>query len=163
SSEGTATSFSVSGTFSDPAGALDQTYTAVINWGDSTTDTATVTGSSNPFGYSFSGNHTYLQSGHYHVTVSVTDTDGQTGPSAPISVSPATVAPSLSPHTALLPSSSERTATSFSVSGTFSDPAGALDQTYTAVINWGDSTTSTATVSGSNNPFGYSLDRKSVL
>ena len=53
---------------SDPGGAAEAPYTAVINWGDSTTDTATVSGSGNPFSYSFNGNHTYAQSGNYEVT-----------------------------------------------------------------------------------------------
>src|SRR6266436_6376219 len=156
-SEGSSTSFSVSGTFTDPAGALDQPFTAVVNWGDSTTDTAIVSGSGNPFGYSFSGSHTYAQSGSYNVTVSVTDKDGATGTSAATAVAVANVAPTVGTPTVSPTSISEGSSTSFSVSGTFTDPAGALDQAFTAVVNWGDSTTDTAIVSGSGNPFGYSF------
>src|SRR6266436_4709529 len=94
-SEGSATSFSVSGAFTDPAGALDQPFTAVVNWGDATTSTAVVSGSSNPFSYSFSGNHTYAQSGPYNVTVSVTDKDGGTGTSAAAAVTVNNVAPTV--------------------------------------------------------------------
>jgi Domain of unknown function DUF11/Carboxypeptidase regulatory-like domain len=157
SNEGSSTSFSVSGTFMDPAGALDAPFTAVVNWGDSTTSTATVSGSANPFGYSFSGNHTYAQSGSYNVTVSVTDKDGSTGTSAAQSVTVANVAPTVGKPTVSPISANEGSNTAFSVSGTFTDPAGALDAPFTAVVNWGDSTTSTATVSGSANPFGYSF------
>jgi hypothetical protein len=155
--EGTSTNFSVSGTFSDPAGALDQPFTAVINWGDNSTSTTTVSGSGNPFGYAFNGNHTYAQSGPYNVTVSVTDKNGGTGTSAATAVSVANVAPTVSTPTVTPISTSEGSSTSFSVSGTFTDPAGVLDQPFTAVINWGDSTTSTATVSGSGNPFSYAF------
>jgi hypothetical protein len=155
--EGAGTSFNVSGTFTDPAGALDQPYTAVINWGDNTTDTATVSGSANPFSYSFNGNHTYADAGSYNVTVSVTDTDGGTGTSAATTVTVANVAPTVSTPTVSPTSANEGTSTSFSVSGTFTDPANTLDEPYTAVINWGDNTTDTATVSGSANPFSYSF------
>ena len=84
--EGASTTFSVSGMFTDPANALDEPFTAIINWGDNSTDTATVTGSGNPFNYAFSGNHTYAQSGSYDVTVSVTDKDGGTGTSSAVMV-----------------------------------------------------------------------------
>jgi len=94
-SEGTAASFTVSGAFTDPAGALDQPFSAVIHWGDGSTDTATVTGGSNPFSYAFSGNHTYAQSGSYNVTVSVSDKDGDSGTSAAVTVSVANVAPTV--------------------------------------------------------------------
>lgn len=84
--EGTITGFSVSGTFTDPAGVLAQPFTAVVNWGDSTTSVATVSGSGNSFSYNFSGSHTYAQNGSYGVTVSVTNSGGGTGTSAPTSV-----------------------------------------------------------------------------
>ena len=156
-SEGSSTAFSVSGTFSDPAGASEQPYTAVINWGDSTTSTAAVSGSANPFSYSFSGNHTYAQSGSYNVTVSITDKDGATGTSAATAVTVANEAPTVSTPTVAPTSTTEGSSTSFTVNGTFTDPAGAADAPFTAVINWGDSTTDTATVTGSGNPFDYSF------
>ena len=156
-SEGSSTAFSVSGTFTDPAGASEQPYTAVINWGDTTTDTATVSGSGNPFSYSFSGNHTYAQSGSYNVTVSVTDKDGGTGTSAATSVTVANVAPTVGTPTVSPTGTITGVSTPFSVGGTFTDPAGALDQPFTAVVNWGDTTTDTAIVSGSGNPFSYSF------
>src|SRR3989440_3577547 len=56
-----------------PAGALDQPFTAIVSWGDGTADTAVVSGSANPFTYTFTGNHTYAQNGTFDVTVSITD------------------------------------------------------------------------------------------
>src|SRR5207302_5490251 len=82
--------------FTDPAGALDQPFTAVINWGDSTTSTATVSGSANPFSYSVSGTHTYTSTGTFNVTVSVTDKDGATGTSAATPVTVANLSPTVS-------------------------------------------------------------------
>jgi uncharacterized repeat protein (TIGR01451 family) len=156
-SEAASTSFTVNGTFSDPAAALDQPYTAVINWGDSTTSIGTVSGGGNPFIYGFSGSHTYAQSGSYNVTVSVTDKDGGTGTSAATTVTVANIAPTVSTPVVSPTSASEGVSASFSASGTFTDPASGLDQPFTAVINWGDSTTSTATVTGSANPFNYNF------
>ena len=155
--EGSATSFSVSGTFTDPGNTFDEPYTAVVNWGDNTTSTAVVSGSGNPFSYSFSGSHTYAQPGSFDVTVSVTDTDGATGTSAATVVNVADVAPTVSTPTVAPTSTNEGSATSFSVSGTFTDPGNTFDEPYTAVVNWGDNTTSTAVVSGSGNPFSYSF------
>src|SRR5205807_1282863 len=137
------TGFSVSGTFTDPAGALDQPFTAVVNWGDNTTSTATVSGAGNPFSYGFTGNHTYAQSGSYNVTVSVTDKDGGTGTSAPMSVAVANIAPTVGTPVATPSNATPGVGTSFAVSGTFADPAGALDQPFTALVLWGDTTTST--------------------
>ena len=155
--EGASTAFTVNGTFTDPAGALDQPFTAVVNWGDSTTSAAVVSGAGNPFGYSFSGNHTYAQSGSYNVTISVTDKDLGTGTSAATVVTVANVAPTVSTPVVAPTTANEGASTAFTVNGTFTDPAAALDQAYTAVVNWGDSTTSAAVVSGAGNPFGYSL------
>ena len=156
--EGASTPFTVNGTFTDPAGALDQAYTAVVKWGDTTTSTAVVSGSGNPFSYSFSGNHTYAQNGTYNVTVSVTDKDGGTGTSAVTTVTVANVAPTVSTPVVAPTSTNEGASTPFTVSGTFTDPANALDQAYTAVVNWGDGTPSnTAVVSGASNPFNYSF------
>src|SRR5207244_2864214 len=118
----------VNGTFTDPAGALDQAFTAVVHWGDSTTDSATVTGSANPFSYSFSGNHTYAQSGNFSVTVSVTDKDNGTGTSTATVVSVANVAPTVGTPIVMPVTSPARRTTNHTVNGTFTDPAGALDQ-----------------------------------
>ena len=156
-SEGANTSFSINGTFSDPGGINEEPFSAVIHWGDGATDLATVSGNGNPFSYAFSGNHIYAQSGTYDVAVSVTDMDGDTGTSAASTISVANVAPTVSIPTVSPTSTNEGASTGFTVNGTFIDPANALDEPFTAVINWGDNTTDTATVSGSDNPFNYAF------
>jgi len=84
---GVSTSFTLSGSFTDPAGNLDAPYTATVNWGDGTTGSpATIIGSGNPFGYSVTANHTYATSGTKNVTVTVTDANGGTTTSDPITV-----------------------------------------------------------------------------
>src|SRR5207249_3793485 len=93
------TRFSVSGTFTDPAGALDQPFTAVVSWGDGSTSTATVSGPGTPLCHSFSGSHTYAQSGNYSVTVAVTDKDGHSGTSSAAQVAVVNVAPTVSTPT----------------------------------------------------------------
>jgi PKD repeat protein len=58
--------------FTDPG--TNDTHTATINWGDSTTTTGTVTESSGSG--SVSGSHAYSSPGTYTVTVTVNDKDG---------------------------------------------------------------------------------------
>src|SRR5205807_699168 len=117
----------------------------------------TVSGNANPFSYAFSGSHTYAQSGSYNVTVSVTDKDGSTAASTAVTVNVTNVAPTVGTPIVSPASASEGAAAAFSVSGTFTDPAGALDQAFTAVVNWGDAATDTATVGGNANPFSYAF------
>jgi PKD repeat protein len=62
---------SITGSFSD-AGALD-THSVEIAWGDGTTSSAVVTGTS---AKSFSASHSYTNEGSYAVTATVTDNGG---------------------------------------------------------------------------------------
>ena len=130
----------VSGTFTDP-GTLD-TYTVTYAWGDgfSTVDTL-------PAGVrAFSGAHSYVTSGTYNVTVTVTDRDNGVGTkAASLVVTPANTAPSG------LSLSSNVTGLSATVSGSFVDPD-ALD-THDVTILWGDGTTSTSTLVANGTTF----------
>lgn len=63
---------SVSGTFTDAG--INDTHSVEINWGDSTTSSASVTQGAGSG--SFTGSHTYESGGEYDVTVTVTDDDG---------------------------------------------------------------------------------------
>jgi uncharacterized membrane protein len=76
-------------TFTDP-GVLD-THTAVIDWGDGTVSAGVV----NQATGAVSGSHLYQASGHYTVTVTVTDKDGDQGE--------ATFAVVVRPYTIFLP------------------------------------------------------------
>ncbi len=71
------TAIAASANFTDP-GVLD-THTASWNWGDGNTTTGTVT-ESNGSG-SVSNNHTYITTGVYTITSTVTDKDGGQGTS----------------------------------------------------------------------------------
>jgi hypothetical protein len=93
----TSSAFNITGTFTDPAGTGEAPYTAVINWGDSTTSMATIGGFASPFSYAFQGNHTYNQSGTFTVTVSVTDRGGNTATSAGADVTVTITTPTPTP------------------------------------------------------------------
>src|SRR2546426_8362279 len=141
SAEGSSATASAS--FSDPAGAADAPFTCTVNYGDGSGAQAG-TGS----GSSCNGPaHTYTDNGAYTVTVAVTDKDGGTGSNATThgvtNVAPTVAAPSVTPT-----STDEGLSTAFTVSASFSDPAGAADAPFTCTVAWGDGTSSPGTVSG---------------
>jgi hypothetical protein len=71
------TAVTASASFSDPAGALDGTYTATWDWGDGSSETVPV-----PVGVtSLSRGHTYTAAGVYTITLTVADKDGGPGQS----------------------------------------------------------------------------------
>ena len=71
------TAITTSAGFTDPG--VQDTHTAVWNWGDGTTSAGTVT-ETNGSG-SVTGSHTYTAAGVYTVTLTVTDDDGGSGQS----------------------------------------------------------------------------------
>jgi PKD repeat protein len=88
---------------------------------------------------SFSGSHSYVTSGTYNVTITVTDRDNGVGTKgASLVVTPRNTAPSG------LSLSSNVTGLSATVSGSFVDPD-PLD-THVLTMLWGDGTTSTSTL-----------------
>ncbi len=68
--------FSVSANFTDPDPAV--THTAVWNWGDSTTSAGTVTAPNGSTPGLVTGSHTYMMSGTYTITLTLTGSDGLT-------------------------------------------------------------------------------------
>ncbi len=127
---GTAT---LNGSFSD-VGILD-THTVEIDWGDGTTSFATV----DPVARTFTADHPYLVSDVYNVGVTLTDDDtGQTTAATNITVN--NVAPIIIGVDAPV-IDEDGTAT---LNGSFSDED-VLD-THAVEIDWGDGTTSFATV-----------------
>jgi len=123
----------MSGTYSDP-GVLD-THTAAIDWGDGTVEDLGSVAS--PIDRS----HRYLDDGTYPAALSVTDDDGGVGAdSGTITVE--NVAPVLGAVSG--PSDPVEIGTSIGVSVPFTD-AGVLD-THTAVVDWGDGTSSSGIV-----------------
>jgi hypothetical protein len=141
--EGSAFSGTVA-SFSDPnAGATASEYSATIDWGDgSPAQSGVITGAAGSF--AVSGPHTYADEGAFTPSVTIADADDATNSAS--ATSAATVndgaltaicaAPALSP-------------TSFNgnlVSLADSNP-GATAADFKATIDWGDSSTSAATVS----------------
>lgn len=69
-------------TFTDPAGALDEPYSAVFDWNVNLWDeVGPLTSNAGPFAYGdqVCSSHTYTAAGVYAVQVGVTDEDGGTG------------------------------------------------------------------------------------
>lgn len=120
-------------------------YSATIDWGDGTTTSGTVSG---PTGgpYAVDGVHTYADEGSKTVTTSITDSlnsanDVHTTSTA--TIGDATLAASCDVPTLSALSYSGPVATF-----TDTNPL-ATTADFTATINWGDSSTSSGTVSGS--------------
>jgi Tol biopolymer transport system component len=137
---------SSSGSFSDPNST---TWTGTVNFGDGTGDQPLLIQPDHTFALS----HTYLDDGLYTVVVSILDNHGGTG-SASLSVTVENAAPVLGEVSIDLPL--HQLGNEIRLTALFSD-AGALD-THTAVIDWGDATTSPATVgeaNGSGTASGY--------
>ena len=138
---------SVSSTFSDPAFNVDgssETYTATINWGDGTTPTSgTVTttpgGPWVPTTGTISGTHTYAAHGNYTVTVTVLDSQGNSGSS---NINVLDVPPTVTAG----PDETVNQGSPVVVAATFTDPgfeAGTTAASYPVTINWGDGTPAT--------------------
>ena len=127
------------------------TYSATINWGDSTTTAGTVT-STGAGGLLVSGTHTYAEenAAALPVTVSLTDAMDVTTSTANSTV--------LVADAPLVGTPASFTATIFApftgTVATFSDadPAGTASD-YTATINWGDGTPTSAGVISGTGPF----------
>jgi len=136
-------------TFTDPgftntAAGSEETFTATIDWGDGTPpesgEIAIVPGQPGvPTSGTVNGSHTYLDEGEYTVTVSVADDDSGTAWTT-FHVSVDNAAPDV--FSLVCPVGDEGQSLEFW--GAFSDP-GILD-THTAVVDWGDGSTSEAEV-----------------
>src|SRR5262249_47050080 len=140
------------GTFTDPGftfapAGTAETFTASVNWGDgSAAQAVTPSVTQGSAGVltagSVAGSHTYAAPGAYTVSVAVADDDGGTAPRPfPVTVSA---------HPAVIPSARNLSGTegqSLAYTATFTDVA--PGDTHTAVIAWGDGTTSAGVVTES--------------
>jgi hypothetical protein len=124
-------------------------YTASINWGDGTTTSGTVSGSSGSF--TVSGGHTYASIGSFPLTVSVHETDdpsasGSGAGSAVTTGAPLTV---FGMGTIVLPSHAFNRQVARFTDGNTSATA----SSFHARIAWGDGATTTGTITGSGGSF----------
>ena len=138
-------------TFSDgDQNTAPSTYSASINWGDAMTSAGTVTGKRST-GFTVSGSHTYAEEGSYTVTVQISDLDGNS-----VSASgTATVTDAALTATGLHLRQVNDGVNGVVANFNDADPAGlAID--YTAIISWGDGTSSAGTISVSGGGFAVS-------
>jgi hypothetical protein len=122
-------------------------FTATIDWGDGHTSAGTVTGSAGSYTVTGAGGHVYAEEGSYTPAVTVADTTL----TAPANVATATGSASvadapLSASSVHIPA--QTTTTPFTVPvATFTDAdPGAVASDFTAVIDWGDGTATSAGV-----------------
>jgi hypothetical protein len=117
-------------------------FTVTINWGDAVTSSGTVTSAGGA--YSVSGTHTYAGSGTFSVTVTLSD-DAPGTATAQV-VSTAHVAGAGLNAFPVTFAATEGTAFN-GIVATFTDSrGGALVGDFTATINWGDTTTTSGTI-----------------
>lgn len=156
--EGNSTGTIPLGTFIDFGGADDlNLYSASISWGDGTTTSGVITQNGTSNTYTITGGpHTYQEAGVYTITLKLTDSEGspaQTVTATTIAyVQDATLTPVASPA---LTATEGTSFTGQVASFTDANPLGTVSD-FTAVIYWGDGSTSLGVVSqpgGINTPF----------
>ena len=148
-------------TLTDAAGADSHIgdLSATINWGDNTTSAATLVATITPGVYTVEGSHTYAEYGTYTIQVSASDVGGSSVPltgTASTSVADA----SLSLAGAFTFTATEGQASAVQQVATLTDAAGADSQIgdLSATINWGDNTTSAATLVATSTPGVYTVE-----
>ncbi len=115
---------------------------AIINWGDGTTSPGMIGGGSGSF--TVSGGHTYIEEGQYSISVAASNAGSQLSIGSQASVFDAPLTPAASPSVF-----GEEGSSLSGIVGNFTDGnvfGSASD--FTAIINWGDGTSSPGTVAG---------------
>jgi YD repeat-containing protein len=137
-------------TFTDPGADTSGSFTASINWGDGSTSAGTISGSNGTF--TVTGSHTYSNTDGIFTTSVTVSEPGVPGSTAS-STSTATVSESDLAVTAHTVAVGENVSTGSVTVATFTDPGADTSGAFTASINWGDGSSSTGTVTGSNGTF----------
>ncbi|HTU19753.1 MAG TPA: hypothetical protein VMG10_16950 [Gemmataceae bacterium] len=147
-------------TFSDPNVPANQAappasdYTAYISWGDGSSSQGQIAAGSGNATYTVTGNHLYTTPGNYAVSVVVAGNgaQGQGSENTTINVNNGGTLPPVQGIT--VAGQNLTTQGSQTVSGSIATVYAPASGTYTAVINWGDGTTSTGqVVAGPNGTF----------
>jgi|GEM_PF-749331 len=146
--EGTAVPGATVATFTDPdlvSSASD--FSATINWGDGNSRAGTISGSAGSF--SVSGTNTYSQPGSYTATITITDAEGSsTSTSSTATVASASLSVTAFTVNAIAGSSFNGMVASFT-----DNNANDAASSYSATIQWGDSGSSSGTVTGTSGSF----------
>jgi hypothetical protein len=139
-------------TFVDNSGLASTDYTAAIDWGDGTTTTGTVSGSSGSFTVTSASDHTYADEGNFTEVVTITRTpDSATiAPSGTVTVAEADVLSASGTNIQGDPgvAFNNVTVATFTDSNTQN-----IAGDFLAAIDWGDGTSSTGTIGGANGSF----------
>lgn len=132
--EGNAFNFTSLATFTDAGGSdPDTNYTAIIDWGDGTTDTGTVKGVAGV--YTVSGTHAYSDEGTFTAVITIQDKDGGIGQAADsIEVQDAPLTPNVMPAVNLVEGSTFNGIIATFVDGNPSAP----ESDFTTTIDWGN-------------------------
>ena len=151
------TQVTISANFDDPGQVGG--YTAVINWGDGVTESASVNLDASSFAGSISADHVYADDGIYIVELTLTDGDGEEVTRSVMSVI-SNADPTLSGLNDI--SATENTAATFTGLFTITDPGftfGSTTETFDATIDWGDGTTPTTItgIAGTAGPTGPTI------
>ncbi len=136
--------------FTDPGTTAAAGFTASIDWGDGTTTAGTVAGASGNF--SVTGSHAYADEGSYTISTTVNDLDPNFTATPAISTATVTETDKFAPISGVFSPFSEGMPGTLSAFFSDANMANTADD-MTAVINWGDGTTSAGTVTGSAGTF----------
>jgi hypothetical protein len=141
--------------FTDPdTAAMASEYEATIEWGDGSKSTGTISGpTGGPF--SVSGEHTYAEEGSYTITVTITDVDNSSNIAT--ATSTANVVDAALSSKCAAPLTSTQAFAGSTATFTDADPNGMSPPDYSATINWGDSSSSSGTVSLGTGPGPYTV------
>jgi len=151
--EGTAFSGVVATFSSTTTGAQASGFTASIAWGDGSTTTGSISANASA-GFNVTGGHTYAEDGTDPLSVIIS------------AVAPGTATATATGSAVVLEGNLSGAGTTFSATealsftgnvATFTDPNSTdTASAFTAIINWGDGTTTAGTVSGS--PAGFTIN-----
>jgi len=150
--EGMSTGTVTVATLTDAAGAYSNqaNLSATINWGDGNSSAATLVATSSPGVYDVEGSHTYIHYGNYTIKMSAGDGGGSTAASQ----STASVGDAMLTANGVNVNATEGAAFSNVTVATLTDAAGSSTNIndLSATINWGDSTSSAATLVATSTP-----------